>query len=77
MLQKLWLWCKKSATIVWARIQYLGGVLIAALIAAFSGFDFTRLLTMSKYDVVKMLSAVAVAGIITEVARRRSLSPGA
>lgn len=77
MLQKLWLWCKKSATIVWARIQYLGGVLIAALIAAFSGFDFTRLLTMNKYDVVKMLSAVAVAGIITEVARRRSLSPGA
>jgi len=64
---------KHSVTIAWARIQYIAGVLGAGLIAGFSGYDFTQLASMDGKAAFKMLAAVAVAGIITEVCRRRSL----
>lgn len=70
---KIKAWFKNSLTILWARIQYIGGVLAAGLIVAFSGFDFTRLTSMTSQDAIKMLLAVAVAGIVTEIARRRTL----
>lgn len=66
-------WFKNSITILWARIQYIGGVLGAGMIAAFSGYDFTRLTSLTAADAFKMLGAVALAGIFTEIARRRTL----
>lgn len=64
---------KDSLTIFWARIQWFGGILGAGLIAAFSGYDFTHLTTMTSADAFKMLGAVALAGVMTELARRRTL----
>ena len=48
-------------TILWARIQYVGGIIAAGLVAAFSGYDFTQLTSMDAKSVFKMLCAVAVA----------------
>ena len=64
---------KDSLTILWARIQYVGGILAAGLIVAFSGYDFLQLTSMDAKGAFKMLCAVAVAGVLTEVARRRTL----
>jgi hypothetical protein len=64
---------KDSLTILWARIQYVGGILAAGLIVAFSGYDFTQLTRMDANAAFKMLMAVAVAGVVTEIARRRTL----
>jgi hypothetical protein len=64
---------KNSLTIFWARIQYVGGILAAGLVAAFSGYDFTQLTSMDAKAAFKMLCAVAVAGVLTEIARRRTL----
>jgi phage tail sheath protein FI len=66
-------WFKDSLTILWARVQYMGGILAAGLIAAFSGYDFTQLASLDAKGVFKMLCAVAVAGVLTEIARRRTL----
>ncbi len=68
-------WFRNSLTIFWARVQWFGGILSAGLIAAFSGYDFTQLTSMTLKDAFKMLAAVAVAGVLTEVARRRTLPP--
>lgn len=73
MWDKIKNWFRDSLTIAWARIQYIGGILAAGLIAAFSGYDFTHLTTMSAADAFKMLCAVAIAGVLTEIARRRTL----
>lgn len=64
---------KDSLTILWARIQYIFGILGAGLVVAFSGYDFTQLTTMDAKAAFKMLLAVAVAGVLTEIARRRTL----
>ena len=66
-------WFKDLMTILWARIQYVGGIIAAGLVAAFSGYDFTQLTSMDAKSVFKMLCAVAVAGVLTEIARRRTL----
>ena len=73
MLDKIKAWFKNSVTIFWARIQYIGGIAGAGLVAAFSGYDFTQLATMDAKAVFKMLVAVAVAGVLTELARRRTI----
>ena len=70
---KMTAWFKDSMTILWARIQYVGGIVAAGLVAAFSGYDFTQLTSMDAKSVFKMLCAVAVAGVLTEIARRRTL----
>jgi hypothetical protein len=62
-----------SLTILWARIQWFGGILSAGLIFAFSGYDFTQLTSMDAKAAFKMLCAVAVAGVLTEIGRRRTL----
>jgi hypothetical protein len=64
---------KDSLTILWARIQYVGGILAAGLIVAFSGYDFTQLTSMDAKAAFKMLIAVAISGVLTEIARRRTL----
>lgn len=66
-------WFKDSVTILWARIQYVLGVLGAGLIVAFSGYDFTQLASMDAKASFKILLAVAAAGVLTEIARRRTL----
>jgi hypothetical protein len=45
----------------------------AGLIAAFSGYDFMQLASLDAKGIFKMLCAVAVAGVLTEIARRRTL----
>ena len=64
---------KNSLTILWARIQYVGGILAAGLIVAFSGYDFTQLTSMDAKAAFKMLIAVAISGVLTEIARRRTV----
>lgn len=64
---------KDSVTIFWARVQWFIGIAGAGVVAVFSGYDFNQLLSMDAKAAFKMLCMVAVAGIITEFARRRTL----
>jgi hypothetical protein len=73
MLANIWNWCKRSATIVLARIQSIGGIVGAGLLLAFSGYDFTQLATVDWKSAFKILVSLAVAGVLTEIARRRTL----
>jgi len=66
-------WFRDSVTILWARIQYVVGVVGAGLIAAFSGYDFTQLSSLDTKSAFKMLAFAALAGVITEACRRRTL----
>ena len=66
-------WFKDSITILWARIQYIVGIIGAGLIAAFSGYDFTQLSSLDARSAFKMLAFAALAGVITEACRRRTL----
>ena len=66
-------WFKDSVTIFWARIQYVVGIVGAGLIGAFSGYDFTQLSSMDLKSAFKMLAFAALAGVITEVCRRRTI----
>lgn len=66
-------WFKHSMTILWARLQYVVGVVGAGLIAAFSGYDFTQLASMDARSAFKMLAFAALAGVITELCRRRTI----
>jgi hypothetical protein len=72
-MRALWTWCRRSATIVWARLQYVGGILSAGLIVAFSSYDFTSLASLDGKTAFKILLAVAISGMLTELARRRTL----
>ena len=74
MIERVWAWCKQSATIVWARVQYIVGLVSAGLIVAFSGYDFTSLTSLDWRVAFKILVAVAVSGVLTEFARRRTLA---
>lgn len=73
MWESIKAWFKHSLTIFWARVQWFIGIVAAGLIAAFSGYDFTQLTAMTSKDAFKMLCAVAIAGVLTELARRRTL----
>jgi hypothetical protein len=66
-------WFRDSVTILWARIQYVVGIIGAGLIAAFSGYDFTQLSSLDTKSAFKMLAFAALAGVITEICRRRTL----
>ncbi|MDI1265887.1 MAG: hypothetical protein PS018_21805 [bacterium] len=66
-------WFRHSLTIFWARVQWFVGIMSAGLIAGFSGYDFAQLTEMTSKDAVRMLCAVALAGVLTELARRRTL----
>jgi len=70
---KIKAWFRDSVTILWARIQYFVGIVGAGLIAAFSGYDFTQLSSLDTRSAFKMLALAALAGVITEVCRRRTL----
>ena len=66
-------WFKDSLTILWARIQYVVGIVGVGLIGAFSGYDFTQLSSMDVKSAFKMLAFAALAGVITEICRRRTI----
>jgi hypothetical protein len=66
-------WFRNSLTILWARIQYVFGIVGAGLIATFSGYDFTQLASVDSKSAFKMLAFAALAGVITEACRRRTL----
>jgi len=66
-------WFKDSVTILWARLQYAVGIVGAGLIVAFSGYDFTQLASMDAKSAFKMLAFAALAGVVTEVCRRRTI----
>ena len=70
---KIKAWFRGSVTILWARIQYVVGIVGAGLIGAFSGYDFTQLSSMDAKSAFKMLAFAALAGVITEACRRRTL----
>ena len=72
-MRAIWIWCNRSVTIVWARLQYVGGILSAGLLVAFSGYDFTSLASLDGKAAFKVLLAVALSGVLTEFARRRTL----
>lgn len=69
-------WCRNSVTILWARIQYVVGAIGAGLVFAFTNYDFTQLVSMDSKAAFKMLLALAISGVMTEIARRRTLPPG-
>lgn len=66
-------WFRESVTILWARIQCAVGIIGAGLIATFSGYDFAQLASMDARSAFKMLAFAAMAGVITEACRRRTL----
>lgn len=66
-------WFRDSVTILWARIQYVVGIVGAGLIAVFSGYDFSQLASMDTKTAFKLLAWSILAGVITEIARRRTL----
>lgn len=77
MFEKIKAWFRNSLTIFWARIQWIVGILGGGLIVAFSGYDFTQLASMDIKAAFKMLAAVGISGVLTEIARRRTLPPAA
>lgn len=70
---KIKAWFKDSVTILWARIQYVAGFIGAGVIYAFGNYDFTQLASMDMKSTFKILIAMAVGGVMTELARRRTL----
>jgi len=73
MWEKIKAQFRDSATIAVARFHYVIGVLGAALIAKFSDYDFTQLVSMDWKAAFKMLSCAALSGVVVEIARRRTL----
>lgn len=64
---------RDSATIAVARFHYVFGVVGAALIAKFSDYDFSQLVSMDWKAAFKLLAFASLSGIIVEIARRRTL----
>lgn len=72
MWQKLWAWCRKSATIAVARGQILAGALLEILnqaVILISSANAAQFLP-PRWLAIYMLTS----GIITELARRRTLA---
>jgi hypothetical protein len=68
---KVWNFFKNSGTIVWARLQYVIGILAAGLIATFSTYDWSQLASMDAATMFKMLAFAPVSGVLTEILRRK------
>lgn len=71
MLEKFWKWCRRSATIVVARLMSLLGAVGAALAQAQTDPNFSAVL--HGYLTPKNAAlALLVLGIVVETARRRT-----
>lgn len=68
---RVWNWCVNSGTIVWARAQYIVGLVFAGLLAAFSTYDWSSLVALDTKTIFKMLMFSAISGIVTELVRRK------
>ena len=68
---KIKAWFKDSVATLWARIQYVVGIVGAGLIGAFSGYDFTELSSMDAKSVQD--AGPCSAGRRDEACRRRTL----
>jgi hypothetical protein len=75
MFKKIWAWCRSSATIVLARAQIFAALLIEVLNQAFSIITSANpgLFLPPRWLGIYMLAS----GIVTELARRRTLEPKA
>jgi hypothetical protein len=73
MLKKIWAWCRSSATIVIARAQIVAALLIEVLDQVFSivGNANPGMFLPPRWLGIYMLAS----GIVTELARRRTLAP--
>ncbi len=62
-------WFKHSETIFWARLQTIGGILIAAI----AGVDWTQLtVTGFSKETLLLAGALTLNGVFTEYLRRRN-----
>jgi hypothetical protein len=79
MWERIKAWFKRSATILWARIVGLGGLVFAALEAMGGLFELPGI----KENIQLILNPryvpyyIIVIALVTELARRRTLSSGA
>lgn len=75
MVETVKSWFRHSLTILWARVLYIGGIIGAGVATVFASYDYTELLSLTWAKFAQICAAVVVAGIVTEVLRRRSLPP--
>ncbi len=74
MIDQLWNWCRRSATIVWARMQIvlgLAGGLVLVLLEATETVDLKQFLP-PQYAVYAPFIVAAI-GFITQACRNRTL----
>ncbi|HET7804648.1 MAG TPA: hypothetical protein VFL53_10435 [Pseudolabrys sp.] len=73
MWSKIKSWFGNSLTILWARIQVLAGLLAASLMALASDPNVTAAIQVALEPRFIPYYVIAV-GLITEIARRRTIS---
>ena len=73
MYDKIKSWFKHSVTILWARIQMAVGIAIAALMALASDPNVTGAIQAALQPKFIPYYVIAI-GLITEIARRRTVS---
>ena len=73
MWSKIKSWFGNSFTILWARIQVLAGVLAASLMALATDPNVTGAIQVAMDQKFIPYYVIAI-GLITEIARRRSIS---
>lgn len=71
MFDKLWEWCRESATILWARFMLLGGILLSIANEIASIAQAANLIQFLPPRWASI--TLAVIGVITELARRRTI----
>lgn len=75
-MQSMWdnikSWFKNSATILWARIQVLAGIISASLIALTSDPNVTGAIQAALQPKFIPYYVIAI-GLVTEIARRRTI----
>jgi len=73
MWSKIKSWFGNSLTILWARIQVLAGLLVALLMALATDPNVTAVIQTALEPKFIPYYVIAI-GLITEIARRRSIS---
>ena len=72
MLQKIWVWCRRSATIVVARAQVIAAALFEIV---YQAVVFLGAANVSQFLPPRWLTLyLCVSGVVTELARRRTLA---
>jgi hypothetical protein len=71
MWNKIRFWFRNSATILWARVQVLAGLVVACLMALASDPNVTGAIQAALQPKYIPYYVIAI-GLITEIARRRT-----